>query len=150
MTHRSRLDRANEIASLRQLQLQRALAEAARAQSSTDQAHVREVQAADARNAHFDAWRDAVGSASGLSPALLDNFARALVPIAAEHNDAHKQAQECQTELNTARLVLAQRDRLADLAHEHALHAAKRYRQALDEKRMTDLEIRTTHSMEGR
>lgn len=148
MTHRSYLDRTREIATVRRLQLQRSLAEAAQAQAAAAAADVYQQHTEKTRDAHLQAWRSAATSHGGLSPALLDNFATAFIPIATAHAEAREQRRERETELDAARRLLAQRDRLAERAEERVFHAGRRYRQALDEKHMAQLEIRLSPSME--
>lgn len=143
MTTRSSLHAAREIASLRKLLRQRALADVARARTSVDAGRERESQAVAARDAHFSAWRATAHPNDGLSPTLLLNFSGALAEIASECEAARKQLLQRQTEFDTYRQALEQNDRLAELADEHVLQAEKRHRRALDERRMAELETRS-------
>lgn len=148
MTHHARLERTREIATVRRLLLQRALAEAARQQAAAVVAEEHQRRTEHARDTHLRTWRNAAASHEGLSPALLNNFASAFVPIALKHTEACEQRREQQAELDAVRQLLTQCDRLAELAEEHVSLAGKRHRQALDEKRMAQLEIRAPRSTE--
>ncbi|WP_322026135.1 hypothetical protein [Burkholderia sp. BCC1977] len=150
MKTRARLDRAHEIASLRKLLRQRALTDAAGAQALRDAGRERESRAVAARDAHFAAWRAAVGTAGQLVPALLTNFAGAIAGLAAECDTARAQQIQRQAALDACLQQLTQHDRLAELANEQVAAAEGQYRRALDERRMAEREIRSTATMEDR
>ncbi|HDR9082431.1 TPA: hypothetical protein QDA98_005076 [Burkholderia vietnamiensis] len=84
--------------------------------------------------------------ADRLSPALLANCSAALESVSMQRDAASRRVDMRTTELEVVRAALQQRDRLADAADQYAMHAEKRHRASLDERRMTELEIRVALS----
>ncbi|VWD13442.1 hypothetical protein BLA39750_03388 [Burkholderia lata] len=145
MTRRSQRDGALDIALVRQLQLQQAISRAAQARAALDIERVRQRQVDAEHDAHLAAWHGAATS-DRLSPALLANCAAALVAVSAQRDAALRRVDARTAELAAVREVLQQRDRLAEAADRQALHVEKQHRAALDERRMTELEIRVALS----
>ncbi|AMU11435.1 hypothetical protein [Burkholderia cenocepacia] len=141
MTRRSQRDAALDIALVRQLQLQQAISRAAQARAALDVERVRQQQVEAEHDAHLATWHGAAQAAQ-LSPALLANCSAALDSVSMQRDAASRRVDMRTTELEVVRAALQQRDRLADAADRHALHAEQRHRAALDERRMTELEIR--------
>ncbi|WP_175693027.1 hypothetical protein [Burkholderia ambifaria] len=148
MIRRASPETAFEIARVRQLQLQRALADSSRARTALDHASRRMTEALAAQDAHFDAWREAAGESGRMSIALLDNFARALEGIASERRAAREALDHRRREFDASRHALAQLDRLTELANEDASRASRRHRQAIEERRLSERESRPTPSTE--
>ncbi|WP_124634001.1 hypothetical protein [Burkholderia cenocepacia] len=145
MTRRSRRNGALDIALVRQLQLRKAIADAAQARAALDLERDRQRQVDAEHDAHLAAWRG-VATADRLSPALLANCAAALVSVSAQRDAALRRVDARTAELAVVRDVLQQRDRLAEAADRQAFHVEKQHRAALDERRMTELEIRVALS----
>ncbi|KVT06122.1 hypothetical protein WT97_10885 [Burkholderia sp. MSMB1459WGS] len=148
MTRRSQRNAALDIALVRQLQLQQAISRAAQARAALDVERDRQQQVEAEHDSHLAAWRGAA-LADRLSPALLANCSAALESVSIQRNTAARRVDMRTTELEVVRAALQQRDRLADAADQHALHMEKRHRAALDERRMTELEIRVALSGEN-
>ncbi|WP_246797491.1 hypothetical protein [Burkholderia perseverans] len=134
---------AREIASLRQLQRQRAVTDAARVQAALETERERQQQAEADHDAQLRAWR-AAASADALSPALLVNGAAALAAARARCDAAGCRVKAQAEALDAARHALRQRDRLAEAAEDLASREAARHRRTLDEQRMSELELRLT------
>ncbi|MCA8067341.1 MULTISPECIES: hypothetical protein [unclassified Burkholderia] len=145
MTRRSQRDGALDIALVRQLQLQQAISRAAQARAVLDVERERQRQVEAEHDAHLAAWRGAAVS-DRLSPALLANCAAALVSVSVQRDAASHRVDVRTAELAAVRDVLQQRDRLAEAADRRALQVEKQHRAALDERRMTELEIRVALS----
>ncbi|HDR9204601.1 hypothetical protein WJ24_26775 [Burkholderia vietnamiensis] len=145
MTRRSQRDAALNIALVRQLQLQQAISRAAQARATLDVERARQQQVEAEHDSHLAAWRGAA-LADRLSPALLANCSAALETSSMQRDTASRRVDMRTTELDAIRATLQQRDRLADAADQYAMHAEKRHRASLDERRMTELEIRVALS----
>ncbi|MCA8233110.1 hypothetical protein [Burkholderia cenocepacia] len=145
MTRRSQRDAALDIALVRRLQLQQAISRAAHARAALDVERDRQQQVEAEHDAHLAAWRGAALS-DRLSPALLANCSAALDSVSVHRDAASRRVDVRTTELEAVRATLQQRDRLAESADRYALHAEKRHRATLDERRMTELEIRVALS----
>ncbi|WP_155635606.1 hypothetical protein [Burkholderia cepacia] len=145
MTLRSQRDAALDISLVRQLQLQQAISRAAQARAALDVERDRQQQVEAEHDAHLAAWRGAA-LADRLSPALLANCSAALQSVSVQRDAASRRVDMRIIELEAIRATLQQRDRLAAAADQHALHAEKRHRASLDERRMTELEIRVALS----
>ncbi|KWN10656.1 hypothetical protein [Burkholderia ubonensis] len=141
MNHRSKWIDAREIAIIRQLQLQRAISDAAQARSALDAEHARQREIEAAHATHLDAWRSAAVRES-LSPVLLANCSAAVAAIASQRDDAKRSVDKRLAEMETARCTLQQGDRLAASARQRESQAEKHHRRMLDEYSMIDLEIR--------
>ncbi|RQQ07088.1 hypothetical protein DF107_31565 [Burkholderia stagnalis] len=141
MNHRSKWIDAREVAIIRQLQLQRAISDAAQVRSAlnAERARQREIEAAHA--AHLEAWRSAAFRES-LSPMLLANCSAAVTAIASQRDDAKCRVDKRLAEMETARHTLKQGDSLAASAKQRESQAEKHHRRMLDEYSMIDLEIR--------
>ncbi|VWD47090.1 hypothetical protein BCO18430_07187 [Burkholderia contaminans] len=145
MTRRSRLNGALDIALVRQLQLQQAISRAAQARAALDIERGRQRQVEAEHDAHLAVWHGAATS-DRLSPALLANCAAALASVSVQRDAASHRVDVRTAELAAVRDVLQQRDRLAEAADRRALQVEKQHRAALDERRMTELEIRVALS----
>ncbi|NTX26870.1 hypothetical protein HT746_06940 [Burkholderia pyrrocinia] len=145
MTRRSQWDGALDIALVRQLQLQQAISRAAQARAALDVERDRQRRVEAVHDAHLAAWRDAA-MGDRLSPALLANCSAALLSVSVQRDAASRRVDLRTAELEAVRATLQQRDRLAESADRHVSHAEKRHRAALDERRMTELEIRVALS----
>ena len=149
MTRRSTPETANVIARIRQLQLQRAIRDSSRARAMCDLAAERSDSATAVRQAHVDAWRHAAGE-GGLSIPVLDNFARAFDRISSELEAAREAAHQQRQAFEVSKQMLFRFDQLAARAKEDASRAARRHRQTIEERRMSEREVQTHPFTEDR